>query len=357
MNGSPQSRSDRIVTLISVGVLMVALALAFAVISAAPALAQEATPPQPSALNPAGPNGATIADLFNIVLVIATVVFVVVEGLLLYSAFRFRRKSNDASEPTQVHGNTKAEIAWTILPALIVVTLFVLALQGLQTLNAPPAEAASNALNVKVIGHQFWWEYQYPDLGVTTATDLVIPTNTVVNLDLTSVDVIHSFWVPQLNGKTDAFPNHINYTWLQANTPGVYAGQCAELCGASHANMRVTVIAKTPEEFDQWVKAQQAGPVEPTEALAQQGKLIFEAGACIGCHTINGTAAQGKVGPNLTHVGSRTSIAGGMFTNTEGNLRRWLTNPPEVKPGSVMPNLNLTRTEVEALTAYLQSLK
>jgi cytochrome c oxidase subunit 2 len=330
--------------------VMAALALTIA----SPALAQGNTPP--STLNPAGPNSAAIADLFNIVLIIATVVFVVVEGLILISAFRFRRRSKDTSEPTQVHGNTKAEIAWTILPALIVVTLFVMALQTQQTLDAKPA-AAAEQMTVKVIGHQFWWEYQYPDLGITTATDLVIPTGKVVNLELSSVDVIHSFWIPQLNGKTDAFPNHVNFTWIQANTPGVYYGQCAELCGASHANMRAVVVAKTPEEFEQWVKEQQAPAAEPTDALAQQGQLVFSAGACIGCHAIAGTAANGKTGPDLTHVGSRTSLAGGMLTNTEGNLRRWLANPPALKPGSIMPNLNLTRTEIDALTAYLQSLK
>jgi cytochrome c oxidase subunit II len=350
MNGSPQTPIRRALQLICALTVMTALMLVLAV----PAFAQEGT--QPSALNPAGPNSAAIASLFNVVLVLATVVFVVVEGLILISAFRFRHRAKDTSEPTQVHGNTKAEIAWTILPALIVVTLFVMALQTQQTLDAKPA-AAAEQMTVKVIGHQFWWEYQYPDLGITTATDLVIPTDKVVNLELSSADVIHSFWVPQLNGKTDAFPNHVNYTWIQANTPGIYYGQCAELCGASHANMRVVVVAKTSEEFDQWVKDQQAGPAEPTEALAQQGQQTFLAGACIGCHTINGTAANGKVGPNLTHVGSRTSIAGGSLTNTEGNIRRWLTNPPAVKPGSIMPNLNLTKTEIDALTAYLQSLK
>jgi len=351
MNGSPRTPLRRALLLICALTVMTALVLVMAV----PAFAQEGT--QPSALNPAGPNSAAIASLFNVVLVIATVVFVVVEGLILISAFRFRRRAQDASEPTQVHGNTKAEIAWTILPALIVVTLFVMALQTQQTLAKPDTTVAPEQMTVKVIGHQFWWEYQYPDLGITTATDLVIPTGKVVNLDLSSVDVIHSFWVPQLNGKTDAFPNHVNYTWIQANTPGIYYGQCAELCGASHANMRVVVIAQAPEEFDRWVKDQQAGPVEPSDALAQQGQQILLAGACIGCHTINGTTANGKTGPNLTHVGSRTSIAGGILTNTEGNLRRWLTNPPAVKPGSIMPNLNLTKTEIDALVAYLQSLK
>ena len=352
MNGSPRTLIRRALLLIGALTLMGSALF----VLATPALAQEGTPPQPSALTPAGPNSAAIASLFTVVLVIATVVFVVVEGLILVSAFRFRRRAQDAAEPTQVHGNTKAEIAWTILPALIVVTLFVMALQTQQTLDTKPV-AAAEQMTVKVIGHQFWWEYQYPDLNITTATDLVIPAGKVVNLELTSADVIHSFWVPQLNGKTDAFPNHTNSTWIQADTPGTYYGQCAELCGPSHANMRVVVVVKTQAEFDQWVQQQQAGPAEPTDALAQQGQQVLMAGACIGCHTINGTNANGKTGPNLTHVASRTSIAGGSLTNTEGNLRRWLSNPPAVKPGSIMPNLNLTRTEIDALVAYLQTLK
>lgn len=353
MNGSPRTPIRRAWVLICSLLIMAAFMLAVTV----PAFAQEGTPPQqPSALNPAGPNSAAIANVFNIVLVMAAVVFVVVEGLIVFSAFRFRHKAKDASEPTQVHGNTKAEIAWTILPALIVVTLFVLALQTMQTLDTKPA-AAAEQMTVRVIGHRFWWEYQYPGLNITTATDLVIPTGKVVNLEITSGDVIHSFWIPQLNGKTDAFPNHINLSWILANVPGTYLGQCAELCGPSHANMRAVVIAKTPEEFDQWVKDQQAGPPQSSGALAQQGQQLLLGGACIGCHTIQGTAAQGKVGPNLTHLASRTSIAGGMFTNTAGNLKRWLANPPAVKADSVMPNLNLSASDIDALTAYLQSLK
>ncbi len=231
MNGSLRTPIRRAWLLSCALLVMTALVL----VVAAPAFAQEGTPPQPSALAPVGPNSAAIANVFNIVLIIAAVVFVVVEGLIVFSAFRFRRKAKDTSEPIQVHGNTKAEIAWTILPALIVVTLFVLALQ---TLDTKPA-AAAEQMTIKVIGHRFWWEYQYPDLNITTATDLVIPTGKVVNLEISSGDVIHSFWIPQLNGKTDAFPNHINTTWIQANTAGIYYGQCAELCGPSHANMRV----------------------------------------------------------------------------------------------------------------------
>jgi cytochrome c oxidase subunit 2 len=238
MNGSPQTPIRRVVLLICALTAMTTLVLVLAV----PAFAQDGTPPQPSALTPAGPNSAAIADLFTVVLVLATVVFIVVEGLIVISAFRFRHRAKDTTEPTQVHGNTKAEIAWTILPALIVVTLFVMALQTQQTLDTKPA-AAADQMTVKVIGHQFWWEYQYPELDITTATDLVIPTGKVVNLELSSVDVIHSFWIPQLNGKTDAFPNHVNFTWIQANTPGTYYGQCAELCGAGHANMRANSIS------------------------------------------------------------------------------------------------------------------
>ena len=338
--------------------LQLAIALvgmfALALVSAMPALAQGST--TPSALDPKGPNGEAIATLFTIVLAIAVVVFVIVEGALLLFAFRYRRKGNDASEPVQIHGNSKLEIAWTIAPALIVVTLFVLALQTQQTLDTKPA-AAADQLTVKVIGHQWWWEYQYPDLNITTATDLVIPTGKVVNLEISSVDVIHSFWIPQLNGKTDAFPNRVNHSWIKADNPGTFYGQCAELCGPSHANMRAVVVALNSEEFDAWAKNQQTDAVAPTSPEAQTGQQALLVGACIGCHTINGTAAAGKVGPNLTHVASRSSIAGGLFPLSEGNIRRWLKNPPALKEGSLMPNLNLSDAEIEALTAYLMSLK
>jgi cytochrome c oxidase subunit 2 len=289
-------------------------------------------------------------------LIIAIVVFVIVEGLLLYSAWRFRKRANDPLEPVQIHGNTRLELAWTIAPAVLVVALFVMAVNTLQTIVPRPAVAETDQLTVKIIGHQWWWEYQYPDLGITTATDLVIPAGKVINLEITSGDVIHSFWIPQLNGKTDAFPNHVNTSWIKADAPGAFNGQCAELCGPSHANMRAVVIAMEQTEFDQWVKGQQANP-GPAAGDAAKGEQVFLAGVCIGCHTINGTAAAGKVGPNLTHLASRTSIAGGTLTNTPGNLKRWLADPPGLKPGSLMPNLNLSEADIDALVAYLTSLK
>ncbi len=330
-----------------------AVMIALTLVSAGPAYAQDGVPP--SALDPKGPNGAAIASLFGIVMAIAVVVFVIVEGMLLFSAWRFRQRPNDTTEPKQVHGNTRFEIAWTIAPAIIVVVLFVLAMQTQQTLNAKPGQP-SDQLTVKVIGHQWWWEYQYPDLNITTATDLVIPVGKVVNLEISSVDVIHSFWIPQLNGKTDAFPNRVNRSWILADAAGTFYGQCAELCGPSHANMRSVVIAKDQADFDAWVQQQQALPTAKADAAAQ-GEQLFAVSACVGCHQIDGTAAQGKVGPNLTHVGSRTSIAGGLFPNTEGNVKRWLKNPPALKQGALMPNLNLSDADINVLTAYLMSLK
>jgi cytochrome c oxidase subunit 2 len=325
---------------------------AIALLTASPALAAPSVPP--STLDAKGSNAALIAGLFNVVLLVAGAVFVIVEGLLLFSAWRFRHKDANAPQPPQIHGNTKFEIAWTIVPALIVVSLFVLTLQTQQQLDN---RGSSEPITVKVIGHQWWWEYQYPDLNITTGTDLVIPAGRTINLEISSVDVIHSFWIPQLNGKTDAIPNHINQSWIEADQPGTYNGQCVELCGDSHANMRIVVIAKDEADFQQWVTAQQAAPAQPTTPDAQAGQQVFMSSACIGCHMINGTAAVGKVGPNLSHFGSRTHIAGGMLENTAGNLVRWLSNPPGVKPGSIMPNLHLDPADVQKLVAYLGSLQ
>ena len=326
--------------------------LAIALLTASPALAGPSSPP--STLDTKGSNAALIAELFNIVLLIAGAVFVVVEGLLLFSAWRFRHKDTQVAQPPQIHGHTGFELAWTIVPALIVVSLFVMTLQTQQRLDD---KGSSAQLTVKVIGHQWWWEYQYPDLNITTGTDLVIPVGRTVNLEISASDVIHSFWIPQLNGKTDAIPNHTNLSWIRADQPGTFYGQCAELCGDSHANMRITVVAKDEADFQQWVTAQQAGPAEPTTPEAQAGQQLFMANACIGCHTINGTAAVGKTGPNLTHLASRTSIAGGMLANSEGNLIRWLSNPPGIKPGSLMPNLGLAPADIEKIVAYLQTLQ
>lgn len=306
----------------------------------------------PSILSPISPKGRAEAELFWFILLITAGVFVLVETLLLYAVFRFRARDPQAVPP-QIHGNNTLEISWTTATALGLAVIFAMTWRTMTATSTPPADA----LPVKVIGHQWWWEFQYPTLGVTTANELVIPVGRPVRAIVTSADVIHSFWVPQLGGKMDAIPGRENVLWLQADVEGTYYGQCAELCGISHANMRVRVRVVSEAEFQRWVEAQQAPAAQPVEPLAQQGYQVFMSKACVGCHTIAGTPAQGKVGPDLTHVGSRTTIAAGLLENTPENLARWLEDPPAVKPGSLMPRLGLTPEEIQALVAYLSSLK
>ncbi|MDE3089274.1 MAG: cytochrome c oxidase subunit II [Chloroflexota bacterium] len=315
----------------------------------------------PSLFAPASPNATVISDLTVVIFVIAGVVFVVVEGLLLYSAVRFSRRAQ-VGEPQQIEGNTKFEIAWTLAPAIVLAIVFVVSLQALTQIAYLPSTVASTAatgaapLRVKVTGHQWWWQFEYPDLNIDTANDLHVPAGALVSFDLESVDVIHSFWVPQLAGKTDVIPGHTNHTWFQPTQAGTYHGQCAEFCGIEHALMRFEVIVDQPADFQAWVKAQQT-PVATMTGDAAKGEKLFLNGACIGCHTVNGTKAQGKVGPNLTHLASRQRFAGASFELTPDNLKKWLANPPALKPGTLMPNLNLSPADIDALVAYLTSLK
>ncbi|GBD08049.1 Cytochrome c oxidase subunit 2 [Candidatus Thermoflexus japonica] len=306
----------------------------------------------PSILAPVSPKGRAEADLFGFIFLITAGVFVLVETLLLYAVLRFRAR-DPHRVPPQIHGNNALEISWTTATALGLAVIFAMTWRTMVATSAPPADA----MPVKVTGHQWWWEFEYPTLGITTANELVIPVGRPVRLTVTSADVIHSFWVPQLGGKMDAIPGRENTLWIQADVEGVYHGQCAELCGASHANMRLRVRVMSDADFQRWVEAQRAPAAQPVEPLAQQGYQVFMSKACVGCHTINGTPAQGKVGPNLTHVGSRTTIAAGLLENTPENLARWLDNPPAIKPGSLMPRLGLTPEEIQALVAYLSSLK
>lgn len=307
----------------------------------------------PSPLSPASPGASAIASLHTIIMAIAVVIFVIVEGLLIYSIVRFRRR-DESEVPRQIYGSVPVEIAWTVAPAIIVLILMFLTFRTMRTVAEPPP---SNTVNVQVVGHQWWWEFRYPDLGIVTANELHVPVGEVVRFELESADVIHSFWVPQLAGKTDAMPGRQTQTWFRVDEAGIYQGQCAEFCGTQHGQMRFQVVAESPEAFDAWAEQQAAGPVEVTDELAQRGQELFVQSACVGCHTIQGTQAQGQTGPNLTHVGSRRTLAAGVLENTPENMARWIRNPQEVKPGNLMPNLNLTQEEVDALVAYLQSLK
>lgn len=278
-------------------------------------------------------------------------IFVVVELLLLYTLWRYRRRAGDSDVPDQVHGHTLLEIGWTIAPALI---LFFIAIPTVRTIfiqQAPPA-ASENALEVTVVGHQWWWELIYPELGFTTANELHIPRGRKVHFSLTSADVIHSFWVPRLGGKRDLNPVGENTISMIVDSAGVYEGQCAEYCGTSHANMRLKVFVDEPQPFQAWAAAQR-GIATPDSA----GFQTFLVSGCAACHAIGGTPAQGKVGPDLTHVGSRTTLAGGLLPNTPAAMAGWLRNPDSLKPGALMPDLNLSEERVSTLVSFLEGLK
>lgn len=334
----------------------------------------DGTLPQ-NALDPAGPVARAQDNLWNIVFPIAVVVFVLVQAMLLVAMFRYRaRRGDDPAElPKQVAGNTRLEVVWTLIPALILVGIAVPTVRTIFELSAQP----DDALEVRVVGKQYWWEFEYldddddPDNNLVTANELHIPTDRPVYLRMESLGqqatdaagVVHSFWVPRLAGKQDVVPGHERNMTIQADEPGVYPGQCAEFCGLSHANMRFVVIAQEEGEFEQWREAQSQPAQEATSGLAAQGAQEFVDATCIACHSINGfetadgTQANARVGPDLTHLASRDTFAGATFENTEENLRAWLRDPPGMKPGSQMPNLQLSDEQIDALVAYLQTLQ
>jgi cytochrome c oxidase subunit II len=297
--------------------------------------------------------GVAISNLFWVVLGLSLVVLLVVLVPLVYSIVRFRARPGDP-DPPQVAGNRTIEIIWTGGAFALVVVLFAGAVMTMQTVSA----ASPSALRVRVIGHQWWWEYQYPDLGITTANELHLPAGQSSELDITSADVIHSFWVPQLGWKQDGNPGQTHTMWVQVDQPGTLEGACAEYCGTEHAWMRIRVVAQPSDQFQAWVHQQQQPAAAPTTDLERQGQQVFETNTCISCHTIQGTAANGEVGPDLTHIGSRSIIAGGVLDNTPKNVQRWVQHADDVKRGALMPNFNtLSDKQAQALTAYLESLQ
>jgi cytochrome c oxidase subunit 2 len=308
---------------------------------------------------PASTPAKSIFGLSLFVLAVTGAIFLVVFTLLLYSVVRFRRRKNDdGREPPQVYGSNQVELAWTIIPILIVVALFMATARVIAVVQK--ASPPSNAIAVTAIGHQFWWEYRYPDLGVVTANELHVPVSdpahpTPTFIKLLSADTDHSFWVPRLAGKTDLIPNHPNSMWIDPQETGVYLGQCAQYCGTQHAKMLLRVYVQSKDDFDRWIQ-QQRQPASVDEA-ASQGRRIFETTACINCHTVSGTVASGRFGPDLTHLMSRDTIAAGAAPNTQENLRRWIRDPNTIKPGSLMPAMQLNDQEASALTAYLVTLR
>jgi cytochrome c oxidase subunit 2 len=293
------------------------------------------------------------------VLIITALIFVIVFSLLAYAVWKFRlRATDDLREPPQVYGSNQIELAWTVVPVLTVLVLFFATARVIYTLQdaAPPP----SAIEVTAIGHQFWWEFRYPGLGVVTANELHVPVSTIGHptptfIKLTSADTDHSFWVPQLAGKTDLIPNRVNSMWIEPHEIGMYVGQCAQYCGTQHAKMLLRIYVDSPEDFSKWVAAEKQ-PAHSADTVAV-GRSIFERTACINCHAVTGTVANGHFGPDLTHLMSRETIASGAANNSHDNLKLWIHDPESIKPGSLMPAMNLNAQDLEAVTAYMESLR
>jgi cytochrome c oxidase subunit 2 len=320
--------------------------------------------------SPTSEFGESLQDLYLTIVAWAVLVFVVVEGLLIYVVVRFRARPGQP-DPKPIHGHTALEMAWTLAPALIIVFI---AVPTIRTIWRNASFNPDNSLRVEVVGHQWWWEFRYPEYGVVTANELHLPQGRPVVLEMTSADVIHSFWVPRLGGKRDVILGRVTRLAFAPDSVGVYLGQCAEFCGDSHANMRMQVAVEEAASFEQWVEQQRSvpAPADSLSELEQRGLEAFRrvrtpaTHSCIACHTVAGVSA-GVLGPNLTHLANRSTIAGGVLANTDDNLARWLRDPAEVKPGMGdqradrqiigMPDVELSEDEIAALLAYLSSLR
>jgi cytochrome c oxidase subunit 2 len=315
--------------------------------------------PSPSIFAPTSTPAHEIYDLSLFVLTITGAIFVVVAGLLAFVIFRYRQRGpDDITEPAQIYGSNQVELAWTVIPVLVVVVLFLTTARMIFAIqDAPPPKTA---LDVTVVGHQFWWEFNYPKLGIHAVNELHVPLSnteapTPTYLKLLSADVIHSFWVPQLSGKIDLIPNNVNGMWIDPLHTGMYVGQCAQFCGVQHAKMLLRVYVDTPEQFTAWVKNQQQVAVSDESVAA--GRHVFETQSCMNCHTIQGTAATGRFGPDLTHLMSRDTLASGAMDNTKENLREWIRHPDTFKEGVLMPAMQLNDQQLDQVTAYLATLK
>lgn len=337
----------------------VALLLAGVLLAAGLCTATPHGNPVPSIFETHSTPANSIRHLSYFVLGVTGLIFLVVFILLCYALLRFRSRVGDAGhEPAQVYGSTQIELAWTVIPILIVVVLFLATARMIHAIQ--DAHKPAEATEVTAIGHQFWWEFRYPQLGIVTANELHVPVSdpshpTPTFLKLLSADTDHSFWVPQLAGKTDLIPNRVNETWLDPQETGLFLGQCAQYCGTQHAKMLLRVYVDSPGEFSVWVREQQQ-PANPDEKEAA-GRQVFERTACVNCHAIAGTNGTGRFGPDLTHLMSRHTIAAGAAENTPKNLRVWIQKPDSIKPGSLMPAMKLDDADLDALVRYLETLQ
>jgi cytochrome c oxidase subunit 2 len=338
-------------------------AIWLALLSVSPDLlfAAQGTDPSliPSIFAPESTPAHSITHLAGFVLTITGGMFVLVAGLIAYVIIRYqRRKDDDGTEPAQVYGSGTVEAAWTTVPFLIVVVLTLTTARVIQELQ--DARKPASALDVQIIGRQWWWEIRYPKLGIATANELHVPVSqgrerSPTFMDLRAADVVHSFWVPRLMGKIDLVPNKVNSMWIEPERTGLFLGQCGTYCGTQHAKMLLRVYVDSREDFDRWVAHQKQLPENDPQAAS--GRLVFERTACINCHAVNGTAGNGRFGPDLTHLMSRDTLASGALSNSAPLLRAWIKSPDQFKPGVLMPAMNLNDKELDQLVVFLTTLK
>jgi cytochrome c oxidase subunit 2 len=313
----------------------------------------------PSIFDASSTPASMIVDYTTLVLSICGVIFLLVGSLIVYSLVRFRaRPGDDEREPPQVYGSGRVELAWTVIPVLIVVVMGLVTARTILAIQKE--EPLPNSLLVTATGHQWWWEFEYPQYGFVTANELHLPVSDPADprptfFRLLSQDVIHSFWVPQLAGKTDLIPNRENHLWMEPREPGLYVGQCAEYCGTQHANMLLRIVVQPRDEFEAWAEAQR-GPAAAATGVAP-GRQLFERTACINCHTVRGTPAGGRFGPDLTHLMSRATLGAGVAKNDRANLLDWIAHPDSLKPGVLMPAMQLDPEGIERVADYLVSLE
>jgi cytochrome c oxidase subunit II len=341
-------------TVAGISILLASLLLATSLCAADAAT----SPAIPSIFKPESTPADSIYRLSIFVLAITGVIFAIVFTLIAYAITKFRRRSEDGAEPPQVYGSNQMEMAWTVIPVLIVLVLFMATARVIHAIE--DARMPKGAIEVTAIGHQYWWEFRYPALGIVTANELHVPVSdpshpTPTFLKLLSADTDHSFWVPRLAGKTDLIPNRVNKMWIDPHDVGVYVGQCAQFCGIQHAKMLLRVYVDSPQQFAQWVQEEKR-PAQSSDT-AEEGRRIFETTSCINCHTVSGTVADGRFGPDLTHLMSRDTIASGAAPNTPENLKTWIQDPDAVKPGSLMPPMKLNDHDLDSLAAYLETLR
>ena len=302
----------------------------------------------PSALDPRGVGAGSIADLWWFMLGAGLLVYVVVLAAL-FVAFRRHRGDRGAGESRGAF-----LIAGVVLPTIVITATFILTARPGGPLFAMTGTAA---FPIRVVGHQWFWSVDYPDQGISTANEIHVPVGVPVQIELISADVIHSFWVPQLNGKLDVMPQKENRMTIQATEPGIYRGECAEFCGIQHARMQLLVVAEPVEDFERWAARMTLPALPPRSASARRGLETFLETGCAACHTIQGTEARGTLGPDLTHIGTRLTLGAATIPNTRGHLGGWVVDPQAIKPGNKMPPQKISADELPALLDYLESLE